>query len=361
LPPWPFSTAELTAGLRRYFAEPALQVKSLTEQPLAAFGRESAAVVEKRVRGLQVEYAVGPNTMTVDCVVKEPRGVTRVGLASASAREIGIYRALASQLPMATPALVAADPGGGWLVLEAIQADPTSREWAAEDYRRAVKLLVELHERFWGLADDLAAFQWLARPLTRDYGIHVYAAAFALGKLARDEWPPLITNSASILGTLGQIISQADRVVQPLRAAPFTLLHGDFWAGNLLCDEDGDTIALDWQLSSIGPGVLDLLVFVTTSRWDLADLGSGLPAPEAELVELYRGEIARCLGVMWSDEEWAELWDCALMWRFMQETLSWLGGVSREVFAARALAFEDIWLKPVLAAAARRLAPVFAA
>jgi hypothetical protein len=358
---WPFSTAELTAGLRRYFAEPALHVTELAEQPLPrAFHSSRASVC-----GLRVTYRVGADTFTVACVVKEPASRARPGLANVGLREAGVYRSLSIELPMSTPALIAADPAGAWLVIEAVEAQAAPGPWTAEDYLQALALLARLHERFWGLADDLAAYPWLARPLTLDYEIHVYAAAQALGEIVRQEWPPLISHSPQTLGTLGQIISQAEQVVQPLRAAPFTLLHGDFWAGNIVRDENGDMVVLDWQLAGLGPGVLDLLVMITTSQWEPRKAGelrvpappAELPLPQSKLIARYRREIARLLGLRWSDAEWSELWDHALLWRFLQEMLPWLASVPQAEFLSREQLFADVWLNPVLAAADRRLAP----
>jgi thiamine kinase-like enzyme len=176
----------------------------------------------------------------------------------------------------------------------------------------------------------------------------------------REEWPPLVAHSLQTLGSLGQIISQAEQVVEPLRAAPFTLLHGDFWAGNIVRDEDGDLVVLDWQLAGLGPGVLDLVVFLTTSQWASRSALAAppeLPLTPAKLISRYRREIARLLGLRWSDAEWAELWDHALLWRFLQEMLPWLASVPHPEFVAREQLFADVWLSPVLAAADRRLGP----
>lgn len=347
---WPFTVAELTAGLRRYFAEPGLQVRGLAEAPQAAPGWQAAPAV----RGLRVTYAVGEDEFSVDCVVKEPVGAARPGLANPGVREAGLYRSLAGQVPLPTPALIAADPAGAWLVLEAVEPSAPPGAWTAEVFGEAVALLARLHERFWGLSDDLAAYPWLARPLTRDYEIHVYGAAQALGQLVRDEWPPLIAHSPQILGTLGQVISQAERVVQPLRAEPFTLLHGGFWAGSSVRDENGDMVVLDWAQAGLGPGVLDLLVMIKTS-----ELAAGsLPLEADWLAARYRREMARLLNVRWSDAAWSALWDHALLWHFLQETLTWLASVRRDEFEARAQRFDDVWLRPVLSAAARRLRPM---
>jgi hypothetical protein len=342
---WPFTIAELTAGLRRYFAQPALHVRELhaSDNPHGRWIREA--------QGLRVVYEVDGSRATIECVVKQPRAAGRAGLAHPGVREAGLYRALSTQLPMATPALIAADSAGSWLVLEAVEAEPAGEPWSAAELGEAIDLLASLHERFWGLAEDLSAYPWLARPLTLDYEIHVYAAAQALGRIVRFEQPAVIAQSARVLSTLGQLISQAEQVVQPLRALPFTLLHGDFWQHNLLRDEDGDPIVLDWQLAAIGPGVLDLMVLATRTRWE----HGRLPMPEPELAARYRRQVKRCLHVEWTDREWSRLWDHTLLWRFLQEQLSWAARAEPDEFIAWAARFDEIWLEPVLAAASRRL------
>jgi hypothetical protein len=349
---WPFTLAELTAGLRRYLAEPSLHVREAAPQPLPQ--PRLAGRAAEGVRGLRVKYEAAGSMLALDCVVKEPTGVVRPGLSHPGVREAGVYRSLALQLPMPTPALIAADPAGSWLVLEAVEADEAPGAWGADTLNEALNLLARLHERFWGLADDLVAYPWLARPLTLDFEVHVYAAAQALGEMVRDEWPPLIARSPHILGTLGQIISQADRVAAPLRAEPFTLLHGDFWAGNIVRDEEGDMVVLDWQLAGLGPGVLDVVAMCKTTAWMTGEL----PMEEERAAARYRREVARLLEQRWSNAAWAELWDHALLWRFMQEMLTWVVSVPREEFEAREQAYEDIWLRPVLDAAGRRLAAV---
>jgi aminoglycoside phosphotransferase (APT) family kinase protein len=348
---WPFTVAELTAGLRRYFAESALRVSALHERPLPA----GARAVSHRVRGLRVEYCIGAgDPVGVECVVKEPQGATRAGLAGAGRREAGLYHSLAAHLPMETPALIAYDLAGDWLVLEAVEAEVAPDAWSADDYRRAVRTLAALHERFWNLAEDLAAYPWLARPLTNDFEVHVYAAAQAVEKMMRDDWPHLITGSFTVLNALGQIISQVEAIAQPLRAEPQTLLHGELQPSNVALQADGEMVVLDWELAGPGPGVLDLAAFITACRWERPDL----PVAGDELIALYRAEMAERVGIRWADDEWAALWDHALLWRFTQEMLDWAANAPREAFAAHEAQFEEIWLRPVLAMVERQLRPV---
>lgn len=358
---WPFSNAQLTAGLRRYFADSSLTIQSLTELPLEMAAQGSGSR-PSQVRGLRVEYLAGSlgggaqrgQVLTVDCVVKQPRGVNRAGLASGGIREVGLYRSLTPQLPMQTPALIAADPAGSWLVLEAVDVELAPADWTADDYRRAIRALAALHERFWNLAEDLSVYPWLARPLANDFEIYVMAAVGAMEKMMVDDHHRLITGSLEVLTSLGQMLTQVESMAGKLRAAPPTLLHGDFQPGNIALDEDDEIIVFDWQLAGVGPGVLDLVTFVNAARWGRSDL----PMTPDELVALYRDEIAARVDARWTDAEWAELLDHALMWRFTQEVLGWAAYASPAEFQAHEAPFRDIWLRPVLDAAYRRLRPV---
>jgi hypothetical protein len=351
---WPFSSAELTAGLRRYFAEPALQVLGWREQPLPFAHHSDRAA--GRVRGLHVDYAVDPSTLSVECVLKEPQGGTPAGLAGAGRREVGLYRSLAPQLPMPVPALVAAHPAGDWLVLETVEPEVAPAQWSADHYHAGVRTLAALHERFWNLGDDLAAYPWLGRPVTSDFEVHVHGAAQSLAAIIRDQRPGLLAGSTETLTALGQIISQADRVVEPLRLAPHSLLHGDFWPGNVALQSDGEMVVYDWKLVSVGPVQLDVVALLTSSRWELG----ALPLAGSEILSLYRQELAQRVHIGWSEDEWALAWDHALLWRFVQTMLGWAAEAPPLVFEARAQAFVDLWLEPVLAAARRRLAPILA-
>lgn len=355
---WPFSLAQLTAGLRRYFADSSLTVQAVEPRPLAA----GEATRPSPLRGLRVNYVAGSlgggelrgQALSVDCVVKEPRGVNRAGLAGGGLREVGVYRSLAPQLPMQTPALIAADPAGTWLVLEAVSADVHPADWTAEHYEAAIRALVTLHERFWNLAEDLSVYPWLARPLTNDFEIYVMAAVGAMEKMMVDDHHRLITGSLEVLTGLGQMLTQVEAMAAKLRAAPPTLLHGDYQPGNIALQDEDDPVVFDWQLAGVGPGVLDLITFVNAARWNRPDLPV---APEA-LIALYRSEIGARVGVQWTDAEWAALLDHALMWRFTQELLGWAANAAPADFAARAAQFETIWLRPVLEAARRHLRPV---
>ena len=103
---------------------------------------------------------------------------------------------------MTTPALIAADPAGSWLVLEAVESDVAPAAWGREDYLEAVRLLAATHERFWGLAEDLSVFDWLSRALSTDFDIYVLSAVNAVERMVAEDRPRVITGSLEVLNTL---------------------------------------------------------------------------------------------------------------------------------------------------------------
>jgi hypothetical protein len=347
-PAWPFPLSELTAGLRRHLGQPRLRVVRLWQEQLE---RRSGIGT---LRGLGVEVQPGDESgklQRLSFVVKEPVGATRAGLAGVGLREVGVYRALAGQLPLVTPRLVAADQGGDWLVMERLPAGRPPEAWSPADHHAAIAGLARLHDRFWGLAEDLSIYRWLGRPLTADFDIHVQAARAAVEKIVQQRAPSILARSPGRLAAVAQLLHEAERVAEPLRAAPQTLLHGDFWPGNLSLLADGRLAAFDWQLASVGPFAIDLLVFINNSRWWAGDL----PVAASDLIAAYRAAMGSGPGQQWTDDEWQLLWDHAVMWRFMQEWLDLLAVMPPALVEARASLLEDIWVRPVMEAIERRL------
>ena len=256
---WPFSRADITAGLRRQVGDTSLQITGLS-----SFTIPDQRPSIGRVRGIVVGYQAQSGAGECRLVVKEPRGTTRTGLAGAGRREVGVYRSLAPHLPMTTPSLVAASPTGDWLILEAITQEKTPDDWEAADYRTAVEALAQLHDRFWGLGEDLGTYTWLSRPLEADFDVHLAVAAQSLETIVHKGQPGSLAGAPARIQVLSTLIEQADDVVAPLRDQPSTLLHGDYWPGNIAVVSPGKQIAYDWQQTAVGPGVIDLLTFAYT-------------------------------------------------------------------------------------------------
>lgn len=342
---WPFSRADLTAGLRRFLASPGLRLADV--QPLTVAYRRPAI---GRIRGLRVEYAA-PAPGSIQLVVKEPQGTTRTGTAGAGLREVGVYRSLAGQVPLPVPRLVAASATGDWILLEEIRAVRDAAHWTREDYQVAVDALSLLHDRFWGLAEDLDAFPWLARPLEEDFAVHLAGAGQSIERMARLRPADSLPGAAERIRLLQRLAERAAQIAEPLRRETSTLLHGDYWPGNLAAMSDGSQVVYDWQLAGVGPGVIDLLVFITKTEWWFGDR----PVTRAEMVRIYRQGMERRHQVTWSDEAWEALWDHALMWRFLQEWVDLLAASPPTLWEMQAEQLDQVWLRPVAAAVERRL------
>ncbi len=343
---WPFTQADLTAGLRRFFGDPTLQVTDVRPATLP-FHKPAIG----RVRGLRVEVHARKGSDSILLAVKEAVGTTRIGLAGVGRREAGVYRFLAPQVPLRTPRLIAASPAGHWLILEAIPQGKNPAKWNRSDYRTSLSSLAELHDRFWDLADDLAAFPGLSHPLDADFDIHLAAAAHAIEHIVEHGSPTSIAAAPERLDLLARLTAQAEAIVAPLREQPATLLHGDYWPGNIAVQADGSQIVYDWQLTAVGPAVLDLVSFIKKSEWWFGLL----PIPSADLQALYRKALTARQGTMWEDEAWARLWDHAVLWRFLQEWLDLLAAIPEALLLTSAEQLDRVWLDPVEAAARRRL------
>ncbi len=341
--PWPFSQADLAAGLRRFYKDPTIWIQEVKPLSLAHV-RPSIG----RIRGAVVAYEGQQTAGTCRLIVKEPRGTTRTGLAGAGRREVGVYRYLASEIPVDFPSMISASEAGDWMIMEEITPVRAAEAWEAEDYKRAIRSLVVLHDRFWGLSEDLAAFPWLSRPLDADFEVHVAAAANSLERVVDQgrlsNWPDRVH-------TLAHLILNAEKVIEPLKHEPSTLLHGDYWPGNISVLGDGRQVVYDWQMAAVGPPILDIVAFVLKSEWWFGEL----PLSRDEITQEYRKHLAALSGKEWDEATWTELWDHALMWRFLQEWMDLLAASPTTLLQTRAELLERVWFDPLGEAVTKRL------
>jgi hypothetical protein len=344
--PWAFSRSELTAGLRAYVGDPTLSILDIQEQDIP-YRRPAIG----RLRGLKVTCKSAAGERVFELVLKEPQGTTRAGTAGAGRREVLFYRTMSVQLPVRVPQLLATHPEGNWLVLNLLPESIPPENWTAEHYRFAVEQLVVLHDRFWGLGDDLAAYAWLARPLGSDYSIFMQAARYGVRRLVDKVTSNLITRDQSLVRMLKRLVEHADLITAALRTGPATLLHGDYWPGNIALYPDNTITVYDWQQAAIGPGILDLFHFVQASQWYLG----ALPVTAEELGLHYRASLQGCCGQRWTDTEWALQWDYALLWTFLCSWVDLLANIPAAVLQARYQQIRELWLIPVEAAMDRRL------
>ncbi len=343
---WPFSLANLTAGCRRHFEDTSIHVERVEPYPLHD-RRPSIG----RIRGIKVHYRASDGPGECILVVKETHGTTRAGLAGAGRREVGVYHSLSDHLPLATPSMITGSPSGDWLILELLPQASDPEQWSKDDYLQAIDMMAVLHDRFWALGEDLYAFPWLSRALEGDFDVHITAAAQALSRIMEIKRPILIADKPRRIELYKQLIEKAEQVIAPLISQPSTLLHGDYWPGNIAAAHGRRQIVYDWQLAGVGPGVLDLIVFINKSAWWFDDL----PLSQDEMVECYRDNMMRRAGIRWEEDVWSEIWDHALMWRFIQDWIDLLAVTPEPLLLTRAKQLESVWLIPVESAIERRL------
>jgi hypothetical protein len=344
--PWPFSRAELTAALRRKIGDPSLTITELYETEMP---QRRPAI--GRIRSLQVRTHGRTGKHKIDLVVKEPQGSTRAGMAGAGLREVSVYKTLGDHLPIRTPLLLTADTTGAWLIFNQLSAGRLPEQWKAADYLLATDQLAVLHDRFWGLGEDLTIYRWLRRPLDTDFSIHIQAAQLGISKLENRVPPSILSQDINLQHLLEQLIAHAENISTRLNQEATTLLHGDYWPGNIHVHSDGSLTLYDWEEASIGPAILDVVAFVQYSRWWFEPL----PLAADTLIDHYRERIERANGHTWTADEWEELWDYALMWVFLTRWVDMLATIPDTILEARLGQLESVWLHPVSAMIKRHL------
>lgn len=347
---WPFSRSELMAGLRRYLAASTLRLLEIKPIPLpltmpgTSFAEESGT----RLSAMSVGVRIDGDDYDLPLMLKQPP-VSRNGrvLRAVGQREYGVYRLLAPHLPLLVPGLVAGDEAEGWVILEVLTGLRPATEWTVEDYEEALGNLVGMHDRFWGLFEVLATYPWLARLLEADFRDTVMAAQDAVQSLRHDTKHPALT---LYLDLFDRLTHAADAIAAPLRAETATLVHGDYWPGNIARPIDGRQIVFDWQLAGIGPAILDLVGLVQTTRLRLEPV-----MPSQAMIDLYRDRADHLFKPEWDDTTFHVLWDHALMWLFVARWLPRLATMPPNVYAHLHPRFREVWLETLVAAAERRL------
>lgn len=286
------------------------------ERALAAAGLEIEVVrrqpCEYRtsfpVELLEVER-LGPGWGTIVC--KRPNWDELDGTAQMAKprflhdpeREVCAYEELLPRGPEGPPRLLgtAAEDGRSWLFLEWVEGRPLFEVGERELWEQAAAWLGRFHAAF---AGDRAGTELPCPLVERDADFYrswmARARGFGVGE------------SGERRAALDRLSERHDRLAEELLAMPPTLLHGEYYASNVLiaAGEGGVRVApLDWELAGPGPGALDLAALV--SGWPAADreamrlayergLGAPLPARELELARL---QVAiQWLG--WAPPEW---------------------------------------------------------
>jgi len=214
------------------------------------------------------------------------------------AREIETYRTLLATAKSGTARCYASrsdlDTQTHWLLLERVAGIELYQVGEIERWQRAAAALAALHERLGAQMATLAAER---RP-----HVLVHDRAYQ-----RSWWERA--------GNLGFRAIEPERLLDALAEIPSTVIHGDFYASNVLIAQRTDAervCPVDWEMVGIGPALMDLAALVS-GAWD---------ADEREAIALsYCGALSPQLG--WPPNPTAFL--AALDACRLQVCAQWLG------------------------------------
>lgn len=343
--PWPFSEAELTAGLRRHTGDPTLKIRVLTSRPMP---HRRPAI--GRVRGLTVMADGSMGVHAFELVVKEPKNSARAGMVQDGIREVSVYGHLADHLPVRIPGIIASQPQGEWFIMETLPDGHDPQTWTAAEYLLSIDQLVALHDRFWNLDEFLEIYRWLRRPLGGDLELHRQAAQNGLNALQVGEKNNRFAQNQDLITLIETINENLEDITTTLKSAPATLLHGDYWPGNVNIYKDGSLTVFDWEQAAIGPAVLDLLTFIQNSQWWF----NPLPIPPEEIISHYHARLKQSSGYTWKKKDWNKLWDMAILWVFVSNWIDLLAKIPDTMLDERMPELESVLFEPVRQAAKRQ-------
>lgn len=180
------------------------------------------------------------------------------GMTSGPAYEALVYsKLLRNRIRPAFYGFQSSRNGVQWIALEFIQGAVLLRHAQDEDaFLRAAAWLGRFHA---------AQEQRLAS--SRPAGIRVYDVEFFRGWVRRTrEFAGAWCQSDPWLTNLG---ANFDSVIEALVESAPTLVHGDFYAQNILY-RGGEIFPVDWETAAIGAGEIDLVAF--SEGWPEADV-----------------------------------------------------------------------------------------
>ena len=156
-----------------------------------------------------------------------------------------------------------------WLFLEKISGLRLSQVRDYSAWLEAARWLARLHSRFTGKSETLSR----SAPLVQ------YDAAFYRLWFERAEE----FNSVRLRkGVWEELVRNYDRAIERLTRLPRSLIHGEFYASNILIQETREGCRIrpvDWETTAMGPGLIDLAA-LTSGTWSDSE--------RAEMAAAYR-------------------------------------------------------------------------
>lgn len=177
-------------------------------------------------------------------------------------REIAVYQSVLADSGLGTARCYAtrADAAAGqyWLILEKFDGVELYQVGEIAVWERAAEWLARMHSRYAGRVAELEA---PARLLRYDAAL-LHRWAERAVQFVREAEP-------SATARLRRLAERYNSVADHLMAMPSTLLHGEFYASNVLVSPSR-VCPVDWELAAIGPGLIDLAA-LTAGKWTEAE------------------------------------------------------------------------------------------
>lgn len=169
-------------------------------------------------------------------------------------REIEVYRTILPSAGLGTAVCygATADPDAGrfWLFLERVAGLELDKIGELATWREAARWLTGFHARF-------------ASPLER------LARAARLLNYNADFYRFWMRRARAIEPALDDLARVYSRVIEKLLSLPATVIHGEFYASNVLVKIDANGVRVcpvDWEMAAVGPALMDLAA-LTAGRW----------------------------------------------------------------------------------------------
>jgi Ser/Thr protein kinase RdoA (MazF antagonist) len=190
-------------------------------------------------------------------------------------REIEVYRRLLAGADLGAPryygSVVDPERDRFWLFVEKVEGRELYQVGELGLWELAARWLAMMHARF---ADEVETHLAEARLVRHD------AAYYRSWVERAREYAPRDRQRA-----LDRLASRYEGVVERLASLPATVIHGEFYASNVLVADGGRVAPVDWEVAGAGPGLVDLAALAT---------GWG-PGERAALARAYE-EAARASG-----------------------------------------------------------------
>ena len=227
----------------------------------------------------------GPSSVILKSETSDEEFNTFSRLNNAFGREIGVYTHCTPRLQDHRPKIYASQDGSpSWLLMEDLSHLRSGDQVIGLSYaetRATVERMAAFHAAFW-LEPALEQHSWLPR--------HGFWFADPKAEIVEDFFRVYgVRFGAEVCRLYRAVLEQSSAIDRALDHRPWTLVHGDLRADNVLFDntvEDPDSVILDWSWASRSLAAIDLAFLVGGSTPHVQRLGR-----HEDLLALWHGAL----------------------------------------------------------------------